>query len=274
MAEEIMYGPGAGGAGADPNEQIAKEAIEATAKKIGWNPEFDGEGALDAEAYIIKGREMMDTQRKAKRSQDFAHKRDLDAIKADVARLNAANKQFYESNAAAAKAEIEALKQERRVAISDADADEVDAIDAKIDAVAERAKAPQIEQPQPAGNDPDFEEWHGENEWYLTDKERTDYANELNKKFLADPEISALPYPRFLKKIEKAVKAEFDKKDPPPTPSGVEGAGTKVRSGGSKMPSIKDLPQDIQESARRQVRLGIYPSGKEFIKANPGLWDL
>jgi len=266
MAEE--NGTDAEHEGTDPKvsdevrAQIAKETNEATAKKIGWNPDFEGEDALDAETYIVKSREIQDTQRKQKKVAE--HK--LENLERHVYQIKDTLDKSYQRDIESAKSEIEALKKERRAAIKDADVDEVDVIDAKIDAANERTRAPEAEQPKPKKDHPDFTEWHEKNDWYLKDKDRTEYANNLHEEFMKDPEISALSYPRFLKKIEAAVKAEFDKKDPPPTPSGVEGAGTTVRGGNKKVLTVSDLPPDVKESMRRQIRIGAYDNEKDFIK--------
>jgi hypothetical protein len=236
-----------------------RSQVEVLAGKMGWNPDYEGEGAKSAEQFILDSREIMDGMTKRMRNQG----KQLEEMNLAVSELKNHNETVYQLEVAKLKREIKTLKANRKEAIENGDTERVAEIDEQIE---DLNNVPAPKKATPA-TPQEFSDWHEKNEWYESDNELTEFANRLSAGFKEDAVFQALPLTKRLKKIEKLVKAEFPEKfeatqKPTPPAGGVEGGGKKVNS--KKVYALKDLPEDMQVSAKRFEKLGIM-SVKDYI---------
>lgn len=142
------------------------------------------------------------------------------------------------------------LRQEKKNALLDGDADKVIAIDDQIDAAkAEQAKALQeIERLQHAQvqevPNPHFVAWVNRNSWYQTDKAMKIYADtvgeDLAKRGMHNPT-------EILEEVERRTKKEFAHKFTNPNrskPGAVDGGG--ARTGGARSDNFQLTPEETQ----------------------------
>jgi polyhydroxyalkanoate synthesis regulator phasin len=240
----------------------APDPVEELAKEIGWNPDFDGENAVDAKTYILRSRDIQSSLNKKVTNLS----RELSAVKEGVEVVKWSAEQSRQKEIDRLKAEVSDLKARRREAIKDGDADTVEAIDGKIK-VSEKAMQSEPA-PKPAtGPPPEYFDWLEKNQWYSKDPEMTRYADELLKL----PEykaVGAASYPRLLKKVEKAVKSEFaenfpTEKKPDPAPA-VSGTSQRASKTGKQKSSAKDLSFDQKKIGKEFVAMGIYKDLDEY----------
>lgn len=174
--------------------------IEEAAIEIGWDPEYDGEDAVDARTFIINSREIQDSMRKKNKNSEREIKRLTKAVE-DI-------KNYYrkldEVRAEKLASEIERLKEERYEAIEEGDIEKVRKLDNKIDKTEQQVE-PLIEDDY---DNPEFDEWVEDNPWYGVDPELTEYADAqatLDK-------YKGVPYKRVLKLVEKTTREMFPEK--------------------------------------------------------------
>ena len=191
--------------------EVEASPIDELAQQMGWNPDFKGDGAVDAKTFILRSRDIQSSLGKTVNNL----RRELDAVKegVDVVRFTA--EQSSKREISRLKGEIAQLKSKRREAIRDGDADAVERYDSEIDVLKDATKEPAASEKAPTkkGPPPEYHDWVEDNPWYIEDKEMQAYADAL----LVLPEYAAIgkvSYPRLLKKVEKAVKSEFTDKFP------------------------------------------------------------
>jgi len=172
------------------------DEVEELASAIGWRPD----GELDAKDYILKSRDIQDTMRTHIQDQ----KKQLTDLGMSVAELKSHNERVYKAEVGQLKSELDTLKESKREAIEDGDADKVDELDEQIDGVKERMAAPKPD--KAPDNNPQLVAWMGKNPWYNDNPEMADYADDI-----AD-QNTKIPYDRMLKLVERRVKEAYPDK--------------------------------------------------------------
>lgn len=210
------------------------DPVEALAVELGWNPDFEGDGKVDAKTYILKSREIQDTMREHIKEQK-AQQRELSE---SVAALKAHNEKVYKAEVSRLKDELKELKRERREAIEEGDADKVEELDERIGGVEKSMTQPETkEKPRSTA---EFDAWIVDNKWYEEDPEMAAYADTIAS------ENKGAPFARVAALVDRKVKEMFPDKFTDTTPA---------------TPAKKRSPSPVEESGSR-------PTAAKFTKAN------
>lgn len=253
----------------DPGVLDTPDPVEVLAQRLGWNPEFQGEGAVDAETFILRSRNIsndLSKQVRTLRKQLSAMSEGVEAIK-----LSAEQAQAQKINEL--KTQITELKAQRKQAIKDGDLDAVDVFDSRIEVLQDASKAPPKKAPPVAAPPPEYDEFVERNPWYLTDSEMHQYADTI----VNLPENKGLSYTRLLQKVERLVKQEFPEKfaaaKPPPaqdpavaSPSVVPSSRHKVRPAKPKATAV-DLSYHQRQIGQDFVARGVYKTLDDYAQS-------
>lgn len=222
-------------------EQTSAEestSVESLAKELGWTDKKDFKGNpddyVDAATYIRRSKDITE----AKNNQIGSLKKQLKDISVVVNELKTHNERVYKTEVKRLEGELNALKAERRVAISDGDIDKVEEIEKKItelhtDANQALNDARGESRPDPDSN-VDWVEWKKSNGWYGEDDEMTQFADNFAKRY------EGVDFKRVLKivrtEVERVFPDKFDKDDKPankaasnPVEPGTRKTATKTR---------------------------------------------
>ncbi len=235
---------------------------ENLAIELGWNPDHEGEDAVDARTFILRSRDIQDTMRKTNKDS----KRKIDTLQKGIKDIKDYYHKLDETRAEKMASEIIRLNDERYTAIEEGDVDKVKGLDKDIKA-AEKEAEPIMDEDE---DNPLFDEWATDNKWYGTDNEMTQYADEqaqLSK-------YKGVPYQRVLQMIEKSAKDIFpdkfesngkpESKGKKETPvSKVEGTTQK---NSKKAPSVSDLDAEQKEMMKNILSVDDSLTQKEYLK--------
>src|SRR6202012_4093482 len=213
MAEDIKQNEGI----AVPGEvTISKVQEEALAQ--GWVPkeEFDGDlyRWVDAGEFVRRGELVRKIESQSKELKDV--KRALN----ELAKHNSKVREVEYAR------DVEALKAQKKTALSEGDADRVVEIDDQLDLVKDQQKQlsqQKLQEVQHEIINPELTAWIDKNGWYETDKKMRAYADTLGVQ-LAQEGMSPT---QVLKEVEKEIKDRFKEKFRNPNrdkPGAVEGA--------------------------------------------------
>jgi len=246
-----------------------EDRIEALAREMGWTPkeDFKGDDAdfVDAETYIRRGRDIQESMRKSLKEQ----KQQLAAMSNSLAELKSHNEKVYKAEIARLKKELTSLKTQKKEAIEEGDVDRVNDIDEQIDVIKESISS-EKEEPattnQPPEN-PEFNEWLKNNQWYLEDDEMARYADSIAATH------RGISFKRIAKLVDKSIREVFPDKfpDKQKTKANTNTTTTTTRVEGStrQRPSGRFTEADLtpeQKSIMNQfVRQGIMTK-EEYIK--------
>lgn len=183
--------------------EVTYSPLEQRALEMGWRPktEFSGddEDFVDAKEFV---------GRKPLYDKLSQQSKELKNIKSTVAALQDHYNKVQETEYNRA---LKALKNERKSALSEGDADRFDALDDEIKIVEKQFEiARQTKQVQEATTrevPPEFAAWQQRNPWYGTTKYMRDFADSVGAKL-----AGSMPPGEVLKQVEQAVKAEFPQK--------------------------------------------------------------
>lgn len=225
--------------------------VEKVAMEIGWNPDFEGEGAKTAAEYIKASRDITDAYRKQNKSVNKM----LGDANDKISRLEEGFLNFKEMMQAETEAKLKAseekiksLQQQRERALDEEDVPAVRKIESEI-----RAESAAIAKTQKQGEkeekqtNPEFPAWLEKNQWYGTNREMTLYAE---AQLQTNPSLKGLSAKRVYAKIEKLVKEEFPEEfenEKPEKKNAVESGG-----GGGRT-SAKVGYNDLDATAKREV---------------------
>jgi hypothetical protein len=192
------------------DDQIPDRVVE-LAQRMGWNPDYNGENAVDAETYILRGREINDGLSKRVRSLS----KEITALRDGIDTIKWSAEQQGKREVARLRAEITTLKAERDAALNAeiVDPAAIRKFDAQIDHLQEAATQQEIAKPpQVQHNEGNavFEQWVDRNSWYERDNDMQQWANNLSH----DPAYQALPYPARLERISMEAQRVFPDKFP------------------------------------------------------------
>lgn len=224
---------------------------EDRARAQGWVPkeEFRGDPDrwTDAETFVKRA----DNELPIARSQ-------IRRMEKQINDLNEALGKLAESNAKAAKRDIEqrmkAAQQARADAIDTRDSEAFTRADAEMDALKREAQeaAKAAETPKAPPENPAFDAWAEANPWYGKDKAMTAYADSIGPE-LANQYQGNLP--ALYKAVGAKVKEEFAHKFANPNkrrPAPVEGA-SQGSAGKGRAKSAADLPADAKAALDRNL---------------------
>lgn len=186
--------------------KVELSPIEVLAQRIGWNPEYDGENAVDAETFIINSKEIQSSLSKKVRTITKEMEAMREAVQVIAENSNAVRKAEVEG----VQSKIEALNEERLAAVREGDVDKYTKIDKKIETLTKKVdeKAKQVAPPTKSS---EYLEWVEENEWYDKDSEMRKWAD-IYATETAPAEVKALPRKKLLAHITKKAKELFPEK--------------------------------------------------------------
>lgn len=239
-------------------EEETKELGEAEelALELGWNPNHEGDDAVDARTFILRSRDIQDTMRKTNREskrQIADMKRGIDNIKDYYRKLDDARTNKME-------AEIERLKAQKYDAVEEGDVEKVKEIEIKIDE-AEKESEPLMDEDY---SNPVFDEWVDDNDWYGKDEDMTDYADAQSKL----EKYKGVPPKRVLKMIGESAREMFpDQFETKSIKSKVtpKVEGTKP-SRGKRAPTRADMTSEQKEIMKNILSVDESFTEKEYIK--------
>ena len=247
MAEEIKV--------VEPStEAPAHTEAEIRAMESGWVPQDQWEGDPDqwrpAKEFNDRGElfKKIDDQNRTVKEL----KRALD----DMKKHHASVRETEFSRA------LDSLKQQKKTALQEGDADQVIQLDDKIDLVKEEQSKLKSEPQQPTEQapNPEFVDWTNRNKWYENNQPMRAYADALGR----DLAFKGLAPSAVLKEVERLVRDEFPTKFTNPNrgkPGAVEGSSTKGGSTGNSF----SLSDDERRVMQRFVRSGVMTEA-EYVK--------
>jgi hypothetical protein len=228
---------------ASSDEQIEVSPIEQRARDMGWRPkeEFLGEedDFVDAKEFVQRKPlfEKIESQSKQIKNVQKA----LDALQTHYTSVRETE---Y-------KRALEALKDQRKEAISNADGDRYEAVDTQIKQVESQFAEIKKEERQNTQNDPtEFVSWKAKNDWYEKDETMRVFADAYGVRLAKD----GLAPNEVLQAVSKKVRAEFshkfvnpNKKDAPDV--GVSGGPQRASS--SERYELSDTERTIMNTLVR-----------------------
>jgi len=190
---------------ADSDQTKIAPSVEELAAQLGWRADHVGEDAVDAVTYILRSKDIQKAM--SKHNKDL--KENLSAVQASVNALKEHNEKVYQTEVKKLTAEIETLKKERKSAIELADVDKVEELDAQIEAKKNDLVAPKMNTGKSdagATENPVYDEWIQDNQWYLDDNEMAQFADSVAQNYVG------APLPRIYALVRQKVQEVFPEK--------------------------------------------------------------
>ena len=123
----------------------------------------------------------------------------------------------------------------------------------------EKPEETKIDEPAQERQDPDYEKWLPDNDWYLKDEEANLYADAC--KSIIHKQNPTMPYAQMLNEITEKVKVAFPHKfknpnrtTPAPVDTGNQ-SGNNVQTTGK---SYSDMPKDAKDYCDSCIANGLY----------------
>lgn len=247
----------------DKADELEPDAVKELAAQLGWREDHSGEDAVDAKTYILRSKDIQKSM--SQHNKDL--KDQLQALGGSVSALKTHNENVYQAEVKRLTAEVDVLKKERRAAIELADVAKVDELDEQIEQKQKDLDAPKpVDSQEMVENDnPAYDEWIKDNDWYLKDDDMAKFADTVAEQYVGAPleRVYALVRNKvqevFPDKFESSKVAEPVKTtEPVKTPVGptspVESSSAKVADAGF---TKADLTPDQVQIMNQFVRGGI-----------------
>lgn len=185
----------------DEGQPAQLSPIEVRALEMGWKPkdQFSGneEDFVDAKEYVAR-QPLFD--RISQQSREVKELRKaVEALKAHNGRIEQVT---YERA-------LKDLKEQRKEALREGDADKFDYLDTQIRQVEKQVENTQVPQETVSGEEhPTFVSWKQQNNWYENTKYMREFADDVGRQFMQQ----GLSPEEVLKEVSKAVRKEFPHK--------------------------------------------------------------
>ena len=227
---------------------------EQKAMQHGWVPkeQWDGnpEEWIPAKVFNMRGDFF---------SRIAKDKKEISELRQTVDHLVDPSRKAYDAGYKQGLAELRA---ERREALEAGDVERVEQLEDKIDEFKEEhaAKKQEFEQKvtkQQAQENPVFDTWHVENDWYMADATLTTYANEVASEVAGKAQASGVQvdYPKLLQEITRKVKQKFPERfgrtKVVEKPSAVEGGSNSADDKSTSKRSAKFSEADLSDQDKR-----------------------
>jgi len=160
-------------------DDIAK--VEELASQLGWNKDHQGVEAVDAATYILRSKDIQKTLKD--HNKDL--KSQLKGLQSSVEALQSHNERVYQADVKKLQTELNALRKEKKAAIELADVEKVEELDKQIEDVQKDIDKPV--QTKTTSNNPIYDEWVAENDWYLKDDEMAQFADTVAEQYQGAP---------------------------------------------------------------------------------------
>ena len=236
----------------EPTEPKGPSEVEIKAMESGWVPkdEYSGEEHkwVDAAEFLRRGELFKKIENQSKELKDV--KKALDEMK----KLHSQVREVEYKRA------LDTLREQKKTALLEGDADALLAVEDKIDLVKEQQKL-LAQEPAPVEQvNPEFQAWTERNSWYESSSPMRAFADALG----TDLARTGMSPSNVLKEVEKQVRAEFPNKFRNPNqdkPGAVEGTKGK----GTSRLSADNLSDDERRVMRTFVRTGVMTE-EQYIK--------
>ena len=242
--------------GEDAGNEPEISPVELQARDSGWVPkeEFQGEEHkwVDAGEFLRRGELFKKIEDQSKQLKDVR------------SALNEMKKLHSQVREVEYKRALDALRQQKKIALEDGDAEAVIAADERIDLVKEQVKQLQSQpadvQENSGAEHPEFVQWTEQNSWYKSSAPMKAFADALG----ADLARAGNSPSEVLRKVAAEVRKEFPQrfKNPNQEKAGAvesgRGAGTS-RTGGFT------LTDDERRVMNTFLRQGVFKTEKEYI---------
>jgi len=254
--------------------------VEKNARHFGWvsKDEFRGNESdwVDAETFEKRGKEInpilrANNERLKKELEGTREKHDK-----EIAELRAATEEFktfqkdsFERKQKQLQDELLSLKDQRKEAIREGDADLVVELEDRIEEAKEEAskklevreveKAPEVQQ-----LDPSLTEWIEGNKWFGTDIESTEIVNGLGASIRR--QFPTLKGKDFLNKLDERIEDVLPKLrgNPNQERSAVDSSTTRGSST-TKKKSYDNLPADAKAACDKFIKQDLFKSRQEYV---------
>lgn len=196
-------------------ESLAEaEAVKELAKQLGWREDRTGDDSVDAATYILRSKDIQKSM--SQHNKDL--KDQLQALVGSVEALKKHNKTVYKAEVKKLEAEVIALKKERKSAIELADVDKVEELDKQIDELQKDINAPKIndQNASPKVENPVYDEWIQDNDWYLKDADMAKFADNVAQQYIGAPleRIYAIVRTKVQEVFPDKFELNYDVNDP------------------------------------------------------------
>ena len=237
-----------------PGEALSPVQEEALSQ--GWVPkeEFDGDSErwVDAGEFLRRGELFRKIESQSKELKD---------VKRALSELAKHNSKIREVEYARA---IDALKAQKKEALSEGDADRVVDIDDKIDLVKDQQKQLQQQQVQEvvqaAEVHPELKNWISKNSWYESDAKMRKFADAYGTSIAGD--YSPV---EVLKEVEKAVKKQYPEKFRNPNRERAGAVEGNVQRGGRTTESEMEL-SDVEKTVMKTLVDGGHITKEKYLE--------
>lgn len=234
--------------------EVELSVDEQKAMQHGWVPkeQWDGnpEEWIPAKVFNMRGDFF---------SRIAKDKKEISELRQTVDHLVDHSRKAYDAGYKQGLAELRA---ERREALEAGDVERVEQLEDKIDEFKEEhaAKKQEFEQKvtkQQAQENPVFDTWHVENDWYMADATLTTYANEVASEVAGKAQASGVQvdYPKLLQEITRKVKQKFPERfgrtKVVEKPSAVEGGSNSADDKSTSKRSAKFSEADLSDQDKR-----------------------
>ena len=241
------------------NTEVEVSPVEQQAMEAGWVPKdkyLEKEGAeehkwVDAGEFLRRGELFKKIEDQSKQLKDVR------------SALNEMKKLHSQVREVEYKRALEALKQQKKEAIREGDADAVIAAEERIDLVKEQVRQFQAEpavQADSGAEHPEFVAWTEQNSWYKSSAPMKAFADALGRELAGAGNSPA----EVLRKVAAEVRKEFPNKfrnANQDRPGAVEG----TRSTGTSRSGSFSLTDDERRVMNTFIRQGVFKNEKEYI---------
>lgn len=237
----------------DNEEEEEYSEVEQEAMKLGWDPNFEGnehKRAISAEEFVDRQRLYDDLRKRGKENQ---------RLQKAVEELRQSHQVIAGQAYKRAKRELE---NEKRTAYEEGDTTRALEIDKEMRELDEDQKKVESGSESNEATQAAFDSFREENPWYDKDPELRGYADMIGTGIVnMNPERAQNDPESFFEEVAAQVRGRFPEKFE-------TGGGRKKRAGNSvegdkpggkagKKRSIKDLPEEAREVAKRVVETGV-----------------
>ncbi len=254
--------------------------VEKNARHFGWvsKEEFRGNEAdwVDAETFEKRGKEINPILR----ANNDRLKKELEVTRqkhdSEIAELKAATEEFktfqkesFERKQKQLQDELLSLKDQRKEAIREGDADLVVELEDRIEEVKdarsvqqEPVATPKVQ--EPVTLDPSLSDWIDGNKWFGNDIEATEVVNGLGASIRR--QFPGLKGKEFLDKLDERIESVLPqlRGNPNQERASVDSSTTRGSST-TKKKSYDNLPSDAKAACDKFVKQGLFKTKQEYV---------
>ena len=254
--------------------------VEKNARHFGWvsKEEFRGNEAdwVDAETFEKRGKEINpilrannDRLKKELEVTRDKHDKEIAELRAATEEFKTFQKESYERKQKQLQDELLSLKDQRKEAIREGDADLVVEIEDRIEEVKDARSSqkepvaiPRVE--EPVKLDPSLSNWIEDNTWFGNDIEATEVVNGLGASIRR--QFPGLKGKEFLDKLDERIESVLPqlRGNPNQERASVDSSTTRGSST-TKKKSYDNLPSDAKAACDKFVKQGLFKTKQEYV---------